>query len=224
MDEKLMTFITEMVVKEIEKLRETEHVPQGTCSHCSYTNGIKVGISARHLHLTQEHVEILFGKGHTLTFKKELMGGQFAAEECVTIVGAQLNAIEKVRVLGPVRKRTQVEISKTDAIKLGINPPIRESGQVEGSASIHLIGPKGTVSLTEGCIIAKRHIHMSTKDAARFQVSDGQDVAVQVAGERGGVLQHVTVRVDDSYSLEMHIDTDEANAFGIKCGELVELI
>ena len=126
---------------------------------------VPVGVSARHVHLTQEHVEILFGKGYQLTKKKELMGGQFASNELVTIVGLKLRAIENVRILGPVRGRSQVEISATDAVKLGVKAPIRESGDVAGSAPIALVGPKGAPYLTEGCIVAKRHIHMAPKDA-----------------------------------------------------------
>lgn len=127
---------------------------------------VPVGVSARHVHLTQEHVEVLFGEGYHLTKKKELMGGQFASNELVTIVGLKLRAIENVRILGPVRKKSQVEISSTDAIKLGVKAPIRESGNVAGSAPIALVGPKGALYLKEGCIVAKRHIHMSPKDAA----------------------------------------------------------
>ena len=133
---------------------------------------VPVGVSARHVHLTQEHVEVLFGKVYQLTKKKELMGGQFASNELVTIVGLKLRAIENVRILGPVRKNSQVEISSTDAIKLGVKAPIRESGNVAGSAPIALVGPKGALYLTEGCIVAKRHIHMSPKEAMAAGVKD----------------------------------------------------
>ena len=127
---------------------------------------VPIGVSARHIHLTQADVETLFGKGYQLTKKKELMGGQFASNELVTIVGLKLRAIENVRILGPVRKASQVEISATDAIKLGIKAPIRESGKIEGSAPIAIVGPCGVIYLKEGCIIASRHIHMSPADAA----------------------------------------------------------
>ena len=140
---------------------------------------VPVGVSARHVHLTQEHVEILFGKGYQLTKKKELMGGQFASNELVTIVGLKLRAIENVRILGPARGRSQVEISATDAVKLGVKAPIRESGDVAGSAPIALVGPKGALYLTEGCIVAKRHIHMAPKDAIGAGVSDGDMVSVK---------------------------------------------
>lgn len=185
---------------------------------------IPVGVSARHVHLTKEHLEILFGKNYVLKKKKELMGGQFAAEECVTIIGFKLNAIEKVRVLGPLRDKTQVEISKTDAISLGLNPPIRESGDIKGSSPITIVGPKGSISLKEGCIIAKRHVHMSPEDSKRFKVLDNEIISVKVNGQRGGILENVQVRVDVKYTLEMHIDTDEANCMGLKSGDFVEIV
>ncbi|MCI8922684.1 MAG: phosphate propanoyltransferase [Lachnospiraceae bacterium] len=185
---------------------------------------VPVGVSARHVHLTQEHVEILFGKGYQLTKKKELMGGQFASNELVTIVGLKLRAIENVRILGPVRGRSQVEISATDAVKLGVKAPIRESGDVAGSAPIALVGPKGALYLTEGCIVAKRHIHMAPKDAIAAGVSDGDMVSVKAENERGTVFHEVKIRVDESFTLEMHIDTDEANAAKIATGDSVRVI
>ncbi len=185
---------------------------------------VPVGVSARHVHLTQEHVEILFGKGYQLTKKKELMGGQFASNELVTIVGLKLRAIENVRILGPARGRSQVEISATDAVKLGVKAPIRESGDVAGSAPIALVGPKGALYLTEGCIVAKRHIHMAPKDAIAAGVSDGDMVSVKAENERGAVFHEVKIRVDESFTLEMHIDTDEANAAKIATGDSVRVI
>ena len=201
MEEKNIEIITRMVLQSLQSSEEKK-------------NGflVPVGVSARHVHLTQEHVEELFGKGYQLTKKKELMGGQFAANEMVTIVGLKLRAIENVRVLGPVRKASQVEISATDAVKLGIKAPIRESGNVAGSAPIAIVGPKGALYLNEGCIVAQRHIHMSPADAMAAGVSDGQIVSVKADNERGTVFNHVKIRVDDSFTLEMHIDTDEANA------------
>ncbi|MBS6475153.1 MAG: phosphate propanoyltransferase [Clostridiales bacterium] len=180
---------------------------------------VPIGVSARHVHLTQEHVEALFGKGYQLTKKKDLMGGQFASNETVTIVGTKLRAIENVRILGPVRKASQVEVSLTDTIKLGVKAPIRESGNVAGSAPIAIVGPKGVVYLNEGCIVAKRHIHMSPADAQAAGVKDGDIVSVQVENERGTIFTNVQIRVDKSFTLEMHIDTDEANASKIKCGD-----
>lgn len=182
---------------------------------------IPVGVSARHLHLCREHLDILFGKDYELTPIKELMGGQYSSKETVTIVGTKLRPIENVRILGPLRSKTQIEVSKTDAIRLGLNPPIRPSGKIEGSAPITIVGPKGALFLPEGCIIAQRHIHMSSADAARFHVGDGEIVSVKSLGGRGGMLNHVLVRVDDSFTLEMHIDTDEGNALGIKTNDPV---
>ena len=143
------------------------------------------------------------------------MGGQFAANEQVTIVGLKLRAIENVRVLGPVRGASQVEISATDALKLGIKAPLRESGDIAGSAPIAVVGPKGAIYLEEGCIIAKRHIHMSPAEAKQAGVRDGEYVSVKAENERGTVLDQVKIRVDESFTLEMHIDTDEANAAGL---------
>ena len=185
---------------------------------------VPVGVSNRHIHLSQEHVEALFGPGYQLTKKKELMGGQFACNECCTIVGLKLRGIENVRVLGPARKSTQVEISSTDARKLGINVPVRESGDVKGSAPIAIVGPKGAVYCNEGCIVAARHIHMSPADAAACGVSDGDYVSVKVDNERGTTFNNVKIRVDESFTLEMHIDTDEANASEIKQGDKVAVI
>ena len=214
MDNNNVALITKMVLEAIEHQKASEE------------NGylVPVGVSARHIHLTQEHVEALFGEGYQLTKRKELMGGQFASNETVTIVGLKLRAIENVRILGPVRSRSQVEVSATDALRLGVKAPIRESGNVEGSAAIAVVGPKGAIYLDEGCIIAKRHIHMATKDAMAAGVHDGDIVSVKAENERGTVFNHVQIRVDDSFTLEMHIDTDEANAAKITTGDTVRII
>lgn len=214
MDNNNVALITRMVLEAVEK--------QKSGGDTGFM--VPVGVSARHIHLTQEHVEALFGPGYQLTRKKELMGGQFASNELVTIVGLKLRAIENVRILGPVRSRSQVEISATDAIRLGVKAPIRESGNVAGSAPIAVVGPKGAVYLKEGCIVAKRHIHMAPKDACQAGVHDGDTVSVRVDNERGTVFNHVQIRVDDSFTLEMHIDTDEANAAKITCGDTVRII
>lgn len=213
MENNNVELITRLVLEAIEK---KENAGTGYM--------VPIGVSARHIHLTQEHVEILFGKGYQLTKKKELMGGQFASNELVTIVGLKLRAIENVRVLGPVRSKSQVEISATDAIKLGVKAPIRPSGDIKDSAPIAVVGPKGVVYLNEGCIIAKRHIHMAPKDAQAAGVKDGDIVSVKADNERGTVFNHVQIRVDDSFTLEMHIDTDEANAAKIATGQTVTII
>ena len=213
MENNNVELITRLVMEAIDKKEST-------------SNGfmVPIGVSARHIHLTQEHVEVLFGEGYQLTKRKELMGGQFAANEQVTIVGLKLRAIENVRVLGPVRSKSQVEISATDAIKLGVRAPIRLSGDIEGSAPIAVVGPKGVIYLDEGCIIAKRHIHMAPKDAIAAGVRNGDIVSVKADNERGTVFNHVQIRVDESFTLEMHIDTDEANAAKISTGETVTII
>lgn len=215
MDNSSVAFITKIVLETVEKQKSSENEP-------GYL--VPIGVSARHIHLTQEHIEILFGSGYQLTKKKELMGGQYASNETVTIVGLKLRAIENVRILGPARSKSQVEISATDAIKLGVKAPIRESGNIKGSAPIAVVGPKGVIYLEEGCIIAKRHIHMPPKDAQAAGVQDGDVVSVKVENERGTVFNNVQIRVDDSFTLEMHIDTDEANAAGISTGQTVRVI
>lgn len=210
MEQQTVEMIAQMVLQTINKMDEK-------------TNGyqVPVGVSARHIHLTQADVETLFGEGYQLTKKKDLMGGQYACNETVTIVGLKLRAIENVRVLGPVRKASQVEISATDAMKLGIKAPIRESGNVAGSAPIAVVGPKGAIYMKEGCIVAMRHIHMSPADAVAAGVHDGDIVSVKADNERGTVFNHVKIRVNESFTLEMHIDTDEANAAQLKTGDAV---
>ena len=205
--------ITRMVLQTIESAKANQN-----------RMTVPVGVSARHIHLTKEDVEKLFGSGYELTKKKELMGGQFAANEQCTLVGLKLRAIENVRILGPVRSKSQVEVSATDAIRLGVKAPIRESGNTAGSAAVAVVGPKGVIYLNEGCIIAKRHIHMAPKDAMAAGVHDGDIVSVKADNERGTVFNHVQIRVDDSFTLEMHIDTDEANASKIATGDTVRII
>ncbi len=186
---------------------------------------IPVGVSNRHIHLSTEDLETLFGKGYELTPIKDLsQPGQFACKETLTIVGPSLRPIENVRVLGPVRKASQVEISRTDSFTLKVKPPVRESGDIVGSAPVTIIGPKGVVTLREGCIIANRHIHMSTDEGAQFGLSDGQYVDVEVSGERKTKFYDVQVRVHKDFRLEMHIDTDDANAAGIGNGAKVKIV
>lgn len=189
-------------------------------------DGIPVGVSNRHIHLTAADVEILFGKGYELQPMKELsQPGQYACKEQLTIVGPSMRAIEKVRVLGPVRKATQVEISRTDSFTLKVKAPVRESGKIAGSAPITIVGPKGVISIPEGCIIANRHIHMSPEDGKRFGVKDGEYVDVEVdAGERRTKWYDVQVRVHPEFRLEMHVDTDDANAVGLSCGGKVRIV
>lgn len=185
---------------------------------------ILVEVSARHIHLSQEHLEALFGAGHQLTCKKELsQPGQFACEEKVTLVGAKSEM--KLSVLGPVRKETQVELSLTDARTLGVVAMIKESGDIEGTNGIKLVGPCGEVVIDKGVIAAKRHIHMTSKDAEIYGVENGQIVGVKVdTNGRSLVFNDTVVRVSDSYALAMHIDTDEANAAAIAGSAQGELV
>lgn len=185
-----------------------------------YMKDIKLEVSARHVHLTQEAVEILFGKGHTLTPKKELsQPGQFAAEERVTVVGPKKN-FENVAVLGPVRSACQVEFAKSDCFALGIMGAIRESGDIEGTPGVELRTENGSVTLDKGLIIAKRHIHMTPEDAAEFGVKDKDIVSVEVdSQDRKLTFGDVVVRVSDKFSLAMHIDTDEGNAVNVGNGD-----
>ena len=186
-------------------------------------NEIPVGISNRHIHLTKEDLETLFGAGYELTHLKDLsQPGQYACKETLTIVGPSMRAIEGVRVLGPLRKASQVEISVTDSYVLKVKPPVRESGKLDGSAPITIIGPKGIVRLNQGCIIANRHIHMSPDDAARFGVKDGDYIDVDaMSGTKRTRWFDVQVRVHPDFRLEMHVDTDDANAVGFKNGSTV---
>lgn len=187
---------------------------------------VPVGVSNRHVHLSEADVETLFGRGYTLTPLKDLSQvGQFACKETVTLVGPSMRAIEGVRVLGPVRKSSQVEISKTDSYVLKVKPPVRESGNLQGSAPLTLIGPKGVLTLSEGCIIANRHIHMSPEDAARFGVRDFDRVTVDLPdAPRPTRWFDVQVRVHKDFRLEMHVDTDDANSAGIGNGAKVVVV
>lgn len=228
MKDQTVDLITKLVIDALEKTDKYHEVCDGCIDcNCNDSDGgfsIPVGVSARHIHLSQQDVDTLFGKGYQLTKRSELMGGQFACNETATIVGLKLRAIENVRILGPTRSKSQVEISVTDSYKLGVKAPIRESGDLEESAPITIVGPKGAVYLEEGCIIAKRHIHMSPKDASDAGVKDGQVVSVEADNERGTIFHNVGIRVDESYTLEMHIDTDEGNASKISTGDIVKLV
>ena len=176
-----------------------------------------VETSARHVHLTQEHLEILFGNGYELTKKKSLsQPGQFACEERVTVVGSK-GEFKGISILGPVRKATQIELSATDARSIGITAPLRESGDVAGSGACKIIGPAGEIEITEGVIVAKRHIHATPAEAEKLGVKDGEVVSVKIDTDgRSLIFRDVVVRVNENYALAMHIDTDESNA--ASCG------
>jgi putative phosphotransacetylase len=185
---------------------------------------IKVGVSNRHVHLCERDLETLFGSGYQLAIASMLSQGQeFASTAKVTIETPKSN-IENVRVLGPIRKYTQVEVSKTDAYKLGINPPVRESGDLSNSAPITIIGPNGKLNLESNCIIASRHIHINTDDLLKYGLDSSKKYQVKVSGIKGGIFDNVSLKADPSYSLELHVDTDDANGFLINQGDEVELL
>ena len=197
----------------------------GSAENTASDGEVPIGISNRHIHLSKADVNTLFGEGYELTPLKELsQPGQYACKETLTIIGPSLRPIENVRVLGPVRGGSQVEISATDSYVLKVKPPVRESGKTAGSAPITIIGPKGVVELKEGCIIANRHIHMSQEDGRVFGVSDGDTVTVDVFGKRRTRWYDVQVRVNEAFRLEMHVDTDDANAVGIGNGFIVNVV
>jgi len=176
---------------------------------------VPIEVSARHIHLSKADAEKLFGAGFILSKQKDLsQTGQFAAEERVKLVGPS-GEIDKVRVLGPYRGQTQIEVSETDAKKLGLKPPVRDSGDLIGSSGVKIIGPAGEVSLPEGVIIALRHLHIDPATAKKLGVKNGDRVKVDVSGARDLLFENVLVRVDPSFRLALHIDTDEANAAGI---------
>ncbi len=179
------------------------------------TCNVVIETSARHVHVTKETLAILFGEGHELTKKKDLsQPGQFACEERVRIEGPR-GGIDRVSILGPERSADQVEVSFTDARALGLTPPVRESGDLAGSAPIKIIGPCGEVDLAEGCIVAMRHIHMTPEDAEKYGFADKQIVKVKVDGPRGLIFDQVVMRVSKNYATYMHVDVDEANGAGL---------
>lgn len=206
-------------------IKDIENIVRKTANEYNNTGEVKIGVSQRHIHLSREHLDILFGKGYELTKKKTLMGREYAAEECVTLVGPSLKAIEKVRVLGPVRKNTQVEISRTDTFVLKVSPPVRPSGEIAGSERMVIVGPKGSVYLNEGVIIANRHIHLTPQYAEQHEIKDGDWVDVVCHGkEKTTKFYDVQIRVRDDFNVEMHIDTDDANSAGLRNGDMVTII
>lgn len=199
MNEQALQSIVEEIVSKLKDASTQDH-------------SIPMAVSARHCHISQKDLEILFGTGYQLTKKADLsQPGQFAANETITIAGPR-GSLEKVRILGPARNMTQVEVSRTDSFKLGLKPPLRESGNIEGSSPVTLIGPKGSLYKKEGLIIAQAHIHMNPEDAEGFGVKNGEYVKVEIEGERPISFEKVLIRISPRYRLEMHIDTDEANA------------
>lgn len=185
---------------------------------------VSIGVSNRHVHLTKEHLEVLFGSNYNLEVKNKLnQPGQFASTSLVTIK-TDKDEITNVRVIGPLREYTQVEISKTDAYKLGLNPPIRCSGDILGSSPITIIGPKGQINIPYGCIIPDRHIHILPSQLAEYGLEGKDKVNVMLYGEKGGVITNVYLRVSNESYFEMHLDTDDANAHLIKNGDIGEIL
>jgi putative phosphotransacetylase len=198
----------------------TAPVTQGTDAE----RKIVTGVSVRHIHLCREHLDILFGKGYILNVLRELYNPGYACKETVTVVGPRLTAIQNIRILGPLRSKTQVELSKTDCIVLGIDAPVRASGNLESTSSCVLIGPKGAVNLEEGVIRANRHLHMSTDDAEHFGIKDNDLVDIRAGGPKGLTFNNVQVRVAPDFKTEFHVDTDDGNAADLVNGSIVELV
>jgi putative phosphotransacetylase len=188
---------------------------------------IPVGVSARHIHVSQEDLEKLFGPGYTLTHERDLLQpGEFASKEMVTLVGPGGKVMPRVRILGPLRSRTQVELARTDGIALGIrNLPMRRSGDLDGAAPLTLVGPYGALHLAEVAIRSNRHIHLGPSDAARFGVKQNEVVQLRIGGVEGVTFHNVQIRIYDTWRPVVHLDTDDANAAGIVCevsGELLK--
>lgn len=209
--EKLVSLIRDITLQTIEKQKNN-------------SKKIPIAVSNRHIHLSQKHLERLFGSGYKLNILKDLsQPRQYAAKETVTLIGPK-GKINNVRILGPTRGETQVEVSLFDGFTLGVAPPVRASGDIEGTSPIIIQGPRGQIHIEKGLLCAQRHIHMHTDDAALFGVEDGQYVQIKVSGQRGLIFDQVLIRVSPKYLLEMHIDIDEANAALIKNGYLGDLL
>lgn len=202
--------IVERIVREVINQAEPRLIP--------------VAVSARHAHVSKEHIQILFGRGYELKPRNPLsQPGQFAAEETVNIIGPR-RCITGVRILGPARSSTQVELSVTDGISLGLKLHVRDSGDIAGSHGLTLAGPEGCVHIPEGVIAARRHLHLSTDDASRLKLTDKQVISVRARTKRPATLEDILVRVSGDFSMELHLDTDEANACMLKNGDMVEIV
>lgn len=206
----LIEVITKLVINEINNKTNQKKIP--------------ISVSARHVHLSQEHLDILFGKEYVLSKMKDIsQPNQYAAHEKVTLVGPK-GSIENVRILGPIRKETQIELCASDTRKLGIKPVVRSSGDLESTPGIKIVGPNASIILEKGCIVAERHIHMTTNDAIYYDVTDMEKVSVKIDSIKGGVFDNVYIRVSDNYALDMHIDVDDSNAFLINGNENIKII
>ena len=212
--------MVERIAREvIQRVREQAGLPEAG------DKKVVVGVSVRHVHLTRDALGTLYGPGHELKKMRDLyQPGQFAAEETVAIVGPRMRTIERVRILGPLRDHTQVELSRTDGFMLGLELPVRHSGDIAGTPGVTLVGPYGALTLREGAIRADRHVHLSPEDARRFGFENEELVKAVVSGDKPLTLGNVRIRVSPGLKLELHIDTDDANAADISCGDLVELV
>ena len=214
--ENLVDTIVDEVVKDILNNSSLQTVS-------SNKNQIPLGVSNRHIHLTQETFKRLFGENAELVKYRDLyQAGDIAAKQMVTIVGSKMRAIQNVRILGPLRKYDQVELSLTDAVQLGIKPPIRNSGDLQGAAPLTLVGPEGSVFLSETAIIANRHIHLPHIKAQEFGLQDGDLCKVRIVGEKSTIFENVLIRINDAWKLQLHLDTDDANAANVRCAMDVE--
>ncbi|MBN2103365.1 phosphate propanoyltransferase [bacterium] len=211
----------ETVVEEIVRTLKKDQTP----ASASFNPMVPLGVSNRHIHITQQTLDNLFGEGSVLDKYRQLyQPNDFAAKQTVTIVGAKMRAIQSVRILGPIRQYDQVELAKTDAIVLGINPPVNDSGNLDGAAPLTLVGPAGSVYLPHCAIIASRHIHMPGSDAEKLGVKDGDLCRVRLHGDKPTVYENIRIRINDSWKLQLHLDTDEANATGTICGMQAEFL
>jgi len=200
-------------------------VARRACDQAQFDKKVPIGVSARHAHVTQADLEILYGDQHQLTVLASLyQPGAFAAKETITVVGRRMRAIEGVRILGGVRSYSQVEVAPTDAIRLGLDPPIRDSGDLREAESITLVGPHGSVRLDAGAIIPTRHVHMTPGEAEGFGVIESDRLKARMVGERSLVFENIRPKIHPDYVLQMHLDTDDANAAGLRGGEAVELL
>lgn len=212
------------IIETVQANVASSHAASADSDHHEESRAIPVGISNRHVHLSKADLERLFGTGYQLEKMKDLsQTGQYACKETLTICGPK-GAVEKVRILGPVRSRTQVEVMAGDCIKLGVKAHIRLSGDLDHTPGITLVGPKGSVQIQEGMIAAQRHIHMHPSDAQRLNVTDGQSVSIRIPGPRGGIYDHVAIRVTGESTLECHIDIEEANAMNLNSASKITII
>lgn len=191
---------------------------------CMRSCQVPVGISVRHIHLSRADVDKLFGRNYLLTPKKQLsQPGQYACEECLDVIGPR-GELKKVRILGPERKATQIELAQTDCRNIGISAPVRSSGNTAGTPGVTLRGPLGEIRVPEGVIIADRHLHMSDTEAAAFGLKDGDHVQIRIDGIKPGILGNVLVRAGKAHALDLHIDTDDGNAFLLQQGQMVTVL